>query len=114
MRLSELVTAVHDTFDRPAAMADVAALCTYNRYQGSAGIDAAASYVAQRAVDAGLRGVEVMRFPGGAAGRWRTLQGPAAWTPRRASVHVDGIPVVLYPEQRYTLAANSAASDAGG
>src|SRR5215468_869910 len=109
MRLSELVTAVHDTFDRPAAMADVAALYTYDRYPGSTGIDAAASYIAQRAVDAGLRGVEVMRFPASAAGRW-TLQGPAAWTPRRASVHVNGIPVAIYPEQRYTLAVNSAAS----
>lgn len=114
MRLSELVAAVHGTFDGPAAMADVAALCTYDRCEGSASVDAVASYVAQRAVDAGLRGVEVMRFPAGAAGRWWTLQGPAAWAPLRASVHVGRIPVVIYPEQRYTLAANSAATAPGG
>ena len=114
MRLADLVAAVHRDFDVAAAMADVSALCEHDRYQASAGIDAAASYVAQRAADAGLHDVEVLHFPADGARRWWTFAGPSAWTPRRASVHVDGVPVLSYPQQPYSLAANSAPTAPGG
>jgi Peptidase family M28 len=114
MRLADLVAAVHDTFDVPAAMADVAALCEHDRYQASAGIDAAAAYVAERAAAAGLAEVDVIRFPADGARRWWTFAGPVRWTPRRASVHVDGALVLSYPEQPYALAAYSAATPPGG
>lgn len=114
MRLSELVASVHGAFDVPAAMADVAALCRHDRYQASAGIDAAAAYVAERAGAAGLADVEVIRFPADGARRWWTFAGPVRWTPRHASVRVDGTPVLSYPEQPYALAAYSAATPPGG
>ena len=108
MRLAELVAGVHGAFDAAAAMADVAKLCEFDRYQASAGIHAAASYVAQRAVEAGLHDVRVLRFPADGNARWWTFAAPAAWTPKLASLHVDGAQVVSYPDQPYALAANSA------
>jgi peptidase M28-like protein len=114
MRLAGLVAAVHGAFDVPAAIADVAALCEHDRYQAGAGIDAAAAHVAERAADAGLIDVEVLRFPADGARRWWTFAAPPSWTPQRAWVHVDGTPVLCYPEQPYALAANSAATPAGG
>jgi Peptidase family M28 len=109
MRLADLVTRIHDDFDIEAAMADVTALCGYDRYQASEGIVAAAEYVAQRAADAGLVDVEVLRYP--TEGRWWTYQGPPGWTPLSATLYVGDTAVLCYPEQPYALAAYSAATD---
>ena len=108
MRLAGLVEAVHGAFDVPAAMADVAAICEHDRYQASAGIHAAAAYVADRAADAGLVDVEILHFLADGARRWWTFAAPMPWTPRRASLHLDGVPILHYPDQPYALAANSA------
>ncbi len=110
MRLAALVAAAYGAFDAPAAMADVAALCEHDRYQASAGIDAAAAYVADRAEAAGLVDVTVLRFPADGTRRWWTFAAPPRWTPLRASVHVAGEPLLRYPQRPYSLAANSAAS----
>jgi hypothetical protein len=114
MRLAALVAALHRAFDAAAAMADVAQLCRHDRYQASAGIEAAAGYVAERAVGAGLADVEILRFPADGTRRWWTFAAPLPWTPLRASLLVDGVAVVRYPEQPYALAANSTATSPGG
>lgn len=105
MRLQDLVAEFHRGFDAEAAMADVKALCEFDRYQVSAGVQAAAEYVAQRAP---LRDVEVRQFP--AEGRWWTFRGPPAWTPVAAHLKVGEHLVVAYPEQPYALGAYSAAT----
>lgn len=114
MRLAELVAGLHAQFDVPAAMADVAALCEHDRYQASAGIEAAARYVAERAVSAGLVDVEVRTLPADGTQRWWTFRGPLGWTPVRAEVSVRGVPLLRYPEQPYGLAAYSAPTGGGG
>lgn len=108
MRLAELVTAVHDAFDPGQAMADLAAVCAHDRYQASAGITAAADYVAERAQAAGLDQVSVLSFPADGTQRWWTYRAPLPWTPVRAWLAVNGVTLVRYPRQPYTLAAYSA------
>jgi hypothetical protein len=114
MRLAELVAAIHEAFDADLAMADVHAICGYDRYQASAGIMAAAAYVADRAQAAGLSDVAVLSFPADGTRRWWTYRAPRSWTPTRATLSVDGELVVSYPDQPYTLAAYSAATPPGG
>jgi hypothetical protein len=114
MRLAGLTAAVHAEFDVAAAMADVAAVCGHDRYQASAGIAAAAAYVAERARAAGLAEVAVLSFPADGARRWWTYHAPLPWTPVRARLRVGGTTLIRYPEQPYTLAAYSAATAAGG
>jgi Peptidase family M28 len=114
MRLADLVTAVHEHLDMRAAMADVAAVSEHDRYQASAGIAAAAQYVAERAQAAGLTDVRVLSFPADGAQRWWTYQAPLPWTPLRAALSLGPATVVRYPEQPYALAAYSAATRPGG
>jgi hypothetical protein len=112
MRLAALVGMLHAAFDPDEAMADVAALCGHDRYQASAGIGAAAAYVASRAQEAGLAGVEVLEFPGGAS--FGAFRGPLGWTPVCAALTLGAEVVLRYPEQPYGLAAYSAATPPGG
>ncbi|HEY2442116.1 MAG TPA: hypothetical protein VGI31_03190, partial [Streptosporangiaceae bacterium] len=114
MRLAELVAAVFDAFDPDQAMADLAAVCAHDRYQASAGIAAAADYVADRARAAGLADVTVLSFPADGAQRWWTYRAPLPWTPVNARLAVNGVTLVRYPEQPYTLAAYSAPTPPGG
>lgn len=114
MRLADLVAGIHSHCETDAAMADVAALCEHDRYQASAGINAAAAYVAERAEAAGLSAVETLLFPADGQRRWWTYRAPCSWTPLRARLSVGGVEVVRYPEQPYTLAAYSAATPPGG
>jgi hypothetical protein len=114
MRLADLVAGVYARFDTAAAMADVTAICAHDRYQASAGINAAAAHVAARAEAAGLADVTVRTFPADGARRWWTYHAPESWTPLRARLTVDGTDLVRYPEQPYTLAAYSAGTVPGG
>ena len=114
MRLAELVAATTEAFDADLAMADVHAICEYDRYQASAGIMAAAAYVADRARAAGLSDVAVLSFPADGAERWWTYRAPQSWTPVKATLSVDGKLLVSYPDQPYSLAAYSASTPAGG
>lgn len=113
MNLAELVAAAYNAFDCDLAMADVLAVCAHDRYQASAGIAAAAGYVADRARAAGLADVEVRSFPADGARRWWTYRAPASWTPAKAALAIDGTALVSYPEQPYSLAAYSAPIPAG-
>ncbi len=108
MRLADLVTALHHGFDPDQAMADLTAVCAHDRYQASAGITAAAGYVAERAQAAGLTEVSVLTFPADGLRHWWTYRAPLPWTPVRARLATDGATLVRYPEQPYTLAAYSA------
>ncbi len=114
MRLAELAAAIHDSFDAGLAMADVEAVCAHDRYQASAGIAAAAEYVADRARAAGLAQVRVLSFPADGGQRWWTYRAPRSWTPVRATLAVQGTTLLTYPEQPYRLAAYSAPTPAGG
>jgi hypothetical protein len=108
MRLSTLVKSVHDAFEPDLAMADVATVSEHDRYQASAGIAAAAAYVAERAAAAGLADVRILSFPADGAQRWWTYRSPLSWTPVRASIALGDAVLLRYPEQPYTLAAYSA------
>jgi hypothetical protein len=114
MRLADLVARLHDDIDVAAAMADVTALCEQDRYQASAGIMAAAEYVAGRAVQAGLVDVDVLRYPAADDRTWWTYRQPPAWTPRSATVHAGDTAILRYPDQPYALAAYSAATPPSG
>ncbi|HEX9624769.1 MAG TPA: DUF4910 domain-containing protein, partial [Streptosporangiaceae bacterium] len=114
MRLARLVAATHEAFDADLAMADVHAICGHDRYQASAGIMAAAAYVADRAQAAGLSDVAVLSFPADGASRWWTYRAPQSWTPVRATLSVDDKVLVSYPDQPYSLAAYSAPTPPGG
>ncbi|QMU77874.1 DUF4910 domain-containing protein [Streptacidiphilus sp. PB12-B1b] len=110
--LGALVGRVHREIDAEEAMRRVARLVAWDRYQGSAGIAAAADYVAGEAERVGLTGVEVLSFPADGRTAWWTFTSPAPWTPRAARLWVAGRPpLVRYPEQPYALAAGSAAAD---
>ncbi len=114
MRLANLVASLSDAFDPDLAMADLHAICAHDRYQASAGIAAAADYVADRARAAGLAEVTVLSFPADGARHWWTYHAPQSWTPVRASLAVGGEAVLSYPAQPYALAAYSAATPPGG
>lgn len=114
MRLAELVATLYEAFDPGEAMADLRVICSHDRYQASAGIAAAADYVADRARAAGLADVTVLSFPADGATRWWTYRAPQSWTPVKASLAVDGAALVSYPDQPYSLAAYSAATPRGG
>ncbi|HET7015539.1 MAG TPA: M28 family peptidase [Streptosporangiaceae bacterium] len=108
MKLAELVAAIYEAFDADLALADVHAICEHDRYQASAGIMAAAAYVAEQARAAGLSDVAVLTFPADGAKRWWTYHSPRSWTPVKATLHVGGTVLVSYPDQPYSLAAYSA------
>ena len=108
MRLQHLVDECFDAFDAEVAMADVKALCEFDRYQASAGLQAAAEYVADRAP---LRDVEILQYPADGMQRWWTFRGPPSWTPHKASIQIGETQIVQYPEQPYALGAYSAACD---
>ncbi|HXS66667.1 MAG TPA: M28 family peptidase [Streptosporangiaceae bacterium] len=114
MKLAELVTAIYEAFDADLALADVHAICEHDRYQASAGIMAAAAYVADQARAAGLSDVAVLTFPADGARRWWTYRAPQSWTPVKATLSVDGTLLVSYPDQPYSLAAYSAPTPPGG
>jgi len=114
MGLAKLVGRLYAEFDVSAAMVDVAALCEQDRYQASAGIEAAARYVADRARSAGLVDVEVLTLPADGTQRWWTFRSPCGWTPVRAEVSLHGSAVLRYPEQPYGLALNSTATAVAG
>jgi hypothetical protein len=110
--LAGQVARAYAELDIGAAMRCLAELTRFDRYQGSAGIGAAADFVADAAQRAGLD-VEVLRFPADGRTAWWTFTAPAAWTPRSAvlslrSDEAAGLPpMIRYPGQPYSLAANS-------
>ncbi|MFE2298707.1 DUF4910 domain-containing protein [Streptomyces sp. NPDC059445] len=109
--LADLVAGVHHEIDADEAMCWVARLTEWDRYQGSAGIAAAADFVAGEAERAGLAGVEVLNFPADGRTTWWTFTAPSSWTPRAAHLSVPGRPALIdYPAQPYALAAHSAAA----
>ncbi|MET7981770.1 DUF4910 domain-containing protein [Streptomyces sp. NPDC005281] len=110
--LTGLVAGIQHDIDADEAMRWVARLTEWDRYQGSAGIAAAADFVAGEAERAGLAGVEILNFPADGRTSWWTFTAPASWTPRFAHLSVPGrTALVDYPAQPYTLAAHSAAAN---
>ncbi|MGE5828137.1 MAG: DUF4910 domain-containing protein [Micromonosporaceae bacterium] len=93
--------------------ADLAALTSLDRLQGSAGLARAAELVAERAEAAGLQ-VQLRWYPADPDRRWWTYAMPLAGSPVRARLAVqprDGSPprpVVAYPQSPMCLARGSA------
>ena len=113
-RLDRLVGEVFAAFDVDAAMADIHALADLDRLQASRGIEQAAERVAERAIDAGCDGVEVIRFPADGQVHWWSFRAPRAYTPVRASLELvanGSPPLAAYPDVACSLAAYSAAAD---
>ncbi|MGH3809197.1 MAG: DUF4910 domain-containing protein [Pseudonocardiaceae bacterium] len=109
------MTAFYRSLDMDEAMRHLTQLVRYDRYQASAGIDAAAEFVATAAERVGLVDVEVLRLPADGHTTWWTFTAPTAWTPRTAMLSLPGdsaalnvLTLVRYPEHSYGLAANSA------
>ncbi|GAA3816930.1 hypothetical protein GCM10022226_41990 [Sphaerisporangium flaviroseum] len=120
MSVKAVAEHLHSSFDTASAMADVAALCEFDRYQASDGIMAAAEYVADRAEKAGLADVRLLRFPADGNRRWWTFRAPSSWTPIRGELSsVAAHParpftLAAYPAQPFTLAAHSAPTGPAG
>ncbi len=110
--LADTVAELYHELDIDDAMRVLAELTRLDRYQGSAGIAAAAELVAAEAERAGLVEVEILRLPADGRVHWWTFAAPASWTPRSASLSIVGeAPLVSYPEHPYSLAANSAGTE---
>ncbi|MEU9884974.1 DUF4910 domain-containing protein [Sphaerisporangium sp. NPDC051011] len=86
MSVRGVVDRIHASFDTAAAMADVAAVCGFDRYQASSGVMAAAEYVAARAEEAGLADVRLLKFPADGGRRWWSFRAPTSWTPLHAEL----------------------------
>ncbi|WP_327350802.1 DUF4910 domain-containing protein [Streptomyces sp. NBC_01304] len=111
--LAGLVRHVHDGIDPDEAMRRVARLVEWDRHQGSAGIAAAADFVAGEAERVGLADVEVLSLPADGRTAWWTFTAPSPWTARAAHLSVGAGPrLVDYAAQPYALAVNSTATDA--
>jgi Peptidase family M28 len=114
--LAAETAALHAEFDVDHAMRVLTRLTEFDRYQGSAGIAAAAQFVAEEAERAGLVDVEVLRLPADGQTAWWTFTAPTSWTPLAAELAVESepggehAPVTRYPQQPYALAANSAST----
>lgn len=110
--LADTVAELYHELDIDESMRVLAELTRFDRYQGSAGIGAAAELVAEQARRAGLVDVEILRLPADGRTRWWTFTAPASWTPRAASLSIaGGSRLVGYPEHPYSLAANSAGTN---
>jgi Peptidase family M28 len=115
--LAREVAALHGGLDIDEAMRTLERLTTFDRYQGSAGIAAAADFVAEAAQRAGLAGVEILQLPADGHTAWWTFTAPSAWTPRSASLALEAgdgaeaAPLSVYPRDPYALAAHSASTD---
>jgi hypothetical protein len=97
----------------------VGQVACYDRYQASAGIEAAATVVADAARAIGLCDVSVEYFPAdGKPDRWWTFQAPTAWTPRVAWIEVrtaGGAALRIdHAQLPSSIATYSAATPAGG
>ena len=114
--LAEMVAELYHALDIEEAMRVLGELTRFDRYQGSAGIDAAAEFVARSAEQAGLTDVRILRFPADGETRWWTFTAPVSWTPHSASLSIAGDPgaLVAYPEPPYSLAANSVSTSGVG
>lgn len=115
--LAAEAAARHAELDVDEAMRVLTRLTEFDRYQGSAGIAAAAQFVAEEAEQAGLVDVEVLRLPADGQTAWWTFTAPTSWTPLAAELAVESepggarLPVTSYPQRPYALAANSASTE---
>ncbi len=108
--LADLVAAAHAAFPVDRSLSLITELAALDRFQASRGIEAAADRVAERAERAGLRDVQLVRFPTDAG--WWSFRPPAPWTPHRARLDLLGPaavrPMVRFPELACSLATHSA------
>ncbi|MFI9235620.1 DUF4910 domain-containing protein [Streptomyces sp. NPDC053079] len=117
--LRRLTAGLWEEFDHRRTMDLVRRLITFDRYQASAGVHAAAETVAAAAEASGLTEVEVTCLPADGAPRWWTFAAPLGWTPLLATLGAADEsavrPLLRYPEQQpYGLAAYSASTPPQG
>lgn len=98
-----------DRFPLDFAEKALHALVEFDRYQVSTGIVDAAHWLKRQAFDAGLRDVSLSLFdPGTQIG---DVLVPTAWTPRRATLKVEDRVIIRYPDEPFSLATNSLATN---
>lgn len=116
--IAALVRQYLDGVDAGQLLAIIDQLNRHDRYQASAGIEAAASIVAREARAAGLRDVTVDDYPADGRRQWWRFEAPVSWTPRRAvlEARLDGRCRVRvdHATQPFSLATHSAATAPGG
>jgi uncharacterized protein DUF4910 len=121
MPVRDLIESIHRAFPAERALARIADLMALDRFQASAGIEAAADRVAAAAEQAGLAQVTVHRFPADGRRRWWTFRAPRPWTPLAAELALLDVAsaagaaggatrVTAYPEEPLSLATYSAPS----
>jgi hypothetical protein len=81
MTPSEIVSRILRSLAIPDVMSDLAEIARYDRYQASAGIENAASYLFSRAQSVGLQDVVLKRFEATGDAKWWSWRAPTAWTP---------------------------------
>ncbi len=115
MNLADALDTATAALDRAQAAELIRRLSELDRFPASAGLDSAAGLVAEAAGAAGVRDVEVLRWPvAGERQRWWTFGAPASWTPGPSRLSWRGRVLVEYPRDAFGLAMNSAATAGGG
>lgn len=114
MILADALATATAALDRVHAAELIRRLSELDRFPASAGLASAAELVAEAAEAAGLRDVEVLRWPvAGERQRWWTFGAPASWTPGPARLCWRDRVLVDYPRDAFGLAMNSAGTDDG-
>ncbi|HEY0167528.1 MAG TPA: DUF4910 domain-containing protein [Jatrophihabitans sp.] len=112
MILADALHTATAALDRARAGELIRRLSELDRFPASAGLDSAAGLVAEAAVAAGVRDVDVLRWPvAGERRRWWTFRAPASWTPGPSRLSWRGRVLVEYPRDAFGLAVNSAPTD---
>ncbi|HEV2888494.1 MAG TPA: DUF4910 domain-containing protein [Jatrophihabitans sp.] len=115
MILAEALDTATAAFDRAHVAQLIRRISELDRFPASAGLDSAAELVAEAAEAAGVRNVEVLRWPvAGERQRWWTFGAPASWTPGPSRLSWRGRVLVDYPRDAFGLAVNSAATVGDG
>src|ERR1700732_4100759 len=99
-------------------MSHLKAICAFDRYQASLGIEQAADFVAETASAVGLVDVRVERFPADGLLHWWTFRAPVSWTPLVARLTITtGCGTALeidHAQQPFSVATHSAPAQARG
>lgn len=112
----DLVKHFLSAVDTDAVMSAVAGVSTFDRYQGSTGIEQAATYIAELAEATGLAEVTIDRYPADGNAQWWSFSAPTSWTPLIARFSLpgdrDSAVDVDHARHPFAIATHSAATSA--
>ncbi len=110
----EVPAALHAQVDGTAALQTVRELARFHRVQGTAGYAAAADYVRQKALAAGLSNVAIESFPADGVTRYAHFRSYPGWKATFATleeVSPQKRPIAAFPELAVALADYSQEAD---